>query len=160
MEWKSFELRPEGVEVPPKTPEYMERARAGVERLSQDYGIDMKWNSNSKHSRKAHEGAKYAEHQGKSNEFQEAVLVAQFQMNRDINDLDVLTDIARSIGLDTNAFRQSVEQHEFEHEVIADEEIAYQIGVTGIPCFIVENRGVMGVQSKEDLIALLDGSEM
>lgn len=64
IEWKAFELRPEGIERPEKSPEYLVQAKAGIEALGQKYGLLMIFNDKSKHSRLALEGAKFAEDQG------------------------------------------------------------------------------------------------
>jgi predicted DsbA family dithiol-disulfide isomerase len=157
VEWKAFELRPEGVELPEHPPEYMARARAGVEAMSKQYGIEMKWNDKSKHSRHALEGAKFAEAYGKSGEYHEAVFSAHFQQDKTINDIDTLVEIAGSIGLDAEAFRQALETREYEPAVLRDVEEAHAIGITGIPCFIAGNRGVMGAQSYESLLRLISG---
>lgn len=156
VEWKSFELRPEGVEMPPRPPEYMENVKAGVENLSRQFGVEMSLNRNSKHSRKAHEGAKFAEAQGKAQAYHEAVFVAQFQQEKNIDDMDTLVEIARSIGLDPDAFRKAVDSHQYEQVVLEDERLAQQIGVTGIPCIIVGNQGAMGVQTVEQIQQLLE----
>jgi predicted DsbA family dithiol-disulfide isomerase len=157
VEWRSFELRPEGIQVAPKTPEYYARARAGVEALSKQYQMDMKWNDKSKHSRLAHEGAKFAQVHGRANEYHNAVFAAQFQLDKDINDVENLVDIAEEIGLDASEFRKSLKSHQYLDEVVKNVDEAAEIGITGIPCFIVGNRGVMGVQSEEDLLRLLRG---
>ncbi|UOF89523.1 DsbA family oxidoreductase [Fodinisporobacter ferrooxydans] len=158
VKWKAFELRPEGVEVPPKPPEYMARAKAGVEALSKQYGIEMKWNDKSPHSRLALEGAKFAEEYGKGNVYHDKVFAAQFQQQKNINDRNVLVDIATEIGLDPEKFREALETRRYRSLVIQEHEEARQMGITGIPCFIVGNRGVMGVQSYESLKRLLDGT--
>ncbi|MFZ3580161.1 DsbA family oxidoreductase [Virgibacillus sp. DJP39] len=155
VEWKAFELRPEGVDIPAHTPEYMERAKAGVESMSKQYGIEMNWNDKSKHSRHALEGAKFADSQGKSNDYHEAVFRAQFQQEKAINDIDTLVGIAEAIGLDPVAFREALESRKHEPEVLDDIQEASQIGITGIPCFISGNKGVMGAQSYEDLVELI-----
>jgi predicted DsbA family dithiol-disulfide isomerase len=159
VEWKAFELRPEGVEVPPKTPEYIERAKAGVEALSEQYGLNMKWNDKSKHSRHALEGAKFADEQGLSNEYHEAVFRAQFQQTKNINDIETLVEIAKQIGLDESQFRQVLEDRRYEQKVLKENQEAQQLGITGIPCFISGNKGVMGAQSYESLLQLIEESE-
>jgi predicted DsbA family dithiol-disulfide isomerase len=158
VEWKAFELRPEGVEIPSKSPEYMERAKAGVEALSRQHNIVMKWNDKSKHSRLAHEGAKFAEEHGQANAYHDAVFSAQFQQEKDINDVSTLTDIAASIGLNSDAFLEALKAGRYRDAVEKDLNEAQQIGVTAVPCFIAGNRGVLGAQSYESLLRLLEGS--
>lgn len=159
VEWKSFELRPEGVDVPAHSSEYMERAKAGVESMSKQYGIEMKWNNKSEHSRHALEGAKFADAEGKTDAYHETVFRAQFQQDKAINDIDTLVDISESIGLDPVAFKQALESRKFESAVLSDIEEAGQIGITGIPCYISGNKGVMGAQSYESLVELINGGK-
>jgi predicted DsbA family dithiol-disulfide isomerase len=155
--WKSFELRPIGVDVPPKSPEYMERAWKNVDALAKSYGLSMQRNTESKHSRLAHEGAKFAEQQQKADAYIRAVFEAQWCMNQDVNDVEVLAPIAQSLGLDEQAFRDALDHHTFEGEVLKDAEDASAMGIHSIPCFIVGSQGVMGVQSKENLQHMLTG---
>lgn len=156
IEWKAFELRPEGVELPEHPPEYMARARAGVEAMSKQYGIEMKWNDRSKHSRHALEGSKFAEAHGLSNEYHEAVFKAHFQQDEAINDIDTLVRIGESIGLDAQAFRNALETRQYEEAVLNDVQEAHAIGVTAVPCFISGNRGVLGAQTYETLLQLIN----
>ncbi|HSU80750.1 MAG TPA: DsbA family protein [Candidatus Angelobacter sp.] len=157
VEWKAFELRPEGVDIPEHPPEYMARARAGVEAMSKQYGIEMKWNDKSKHSRHALEGAKFAEANGMGDAYHEAVFRAHFQQDKAINDVNTLVEIAGTLGLNAEAFRKALETREYESAVLRDTEEAQAIGITGIPCFISGNRGVMGAQSYESLLRLING---
>lgn len=156
VEWKAFELKPEGVETPPKSPEYMEQAKANVERMSQQYGIEMKWNDQSKHSRHALEGAKFAEEHDLGNEYHDAVFKAHFQQDKTINDIDTLVDIAEGLGLDAKAFREALDSRRYEQQVLDDVEEAHQLGITGIPCFVSGNQGVMGAQTYETLLKLIN----
>ncbi|GAX88924.1 DsbA family oxidoreductase [Effusibacillus lacus] len=113
-----------------------------------------------RHSRKAHEGAKFAIEQGKAKEYHEAVFRAQFQEERNIDNLDTLIEIAGSIGLDQTAFKEALESGKYEAQVLADTRLADQIGVTGVPCFVAGNRGAFGVQSYQALERLLEGKDL
>lgn len=159
MKWKAFELRPEGVEVPPKSNEYIQRAKAGVEAMSEQYGLDMKWNDKSKHSRHALEGAKYAEEQGLGNEYHDVVFAAQFQQNEDINDVDTLVRLGVAIGLNEQEFREVLESRKYRTAVLRDHQEAMQLGITGIPCFVSGNQGIMGAQNYDALKALVEDGE-
>lgn len=156
VEWKAFELRPEGVDVPPKSPEYMEQVKASIEAMSKQYGIEMKLNTKSEHSRRALEGAKFAKEFGNENEYHEAVFAAYFQQDEDINDVDVLVGIARKVGLDEILFRKMLENRSYEQAVLSDVREAHQLGITGIPCFVSGGRGVMGAQTYETLLKLVE----
>lgn len=157
VEWKSFELRPEGFEIPEKTPEYLAQAKLGIETLGQKYGLQMTFNEKSKHSRFALEGAKFAEEQGLGDKYHNVVFAAQFQEYKDINDLNVLTELAVQSGLDKEEFRQALVSKKYEEAVLQDIEEAQRIGIPGVPYFIVEGRTAFGAQSYEDLERLLLG---
>lgn len=157
VEWKAFELRPEGVELPEKSPEYLARAKAGIKALGQKYGLQMNFNEKSKHSRLALEGSKYAEEQGFGNEYHDAVFTAQFQEQKNINDLIVLSEIAAQIGLDQEEFKQALLTRRFKQAVAQDVAEAQRLGIQSVPCFIVDGRAVHGAQSYEALEKFLEG---
>jgi Predicted dithiol-disulfide isomerase involved in polyketide biosynthesis len=157
VEWKAFELRPEGIEIPEKSPSFIARAKAGIEALGQKNGLKMTFNENSKHSNLALEGSKYAEEHGLENAYHDAVFAAQFQEEKNINDLQVLTEIAVRIGLDREDFLNSLAARKYKKAVLADEEEAQRLGIHLIPCFIVDGLAVNGAQSYESLEKLLQG---
>jgi len=157
VEWKAFELRPEGLEIPPKSTEYLARAKAGLENLSRKYGLHMIFNDQSKHSRLALEGAKFAEEHGLGNEYHDAVFVAQFQEQKNINDPQVLTELAQQIGLDREEFLKVLVTRKYERAVSQDVDEAERLGISSVPCFIVEGHKAFGVQSYEALEKLLLG---
>lgn len=158
-EWKSFELRPEGIEIPEKSPKYLAQAKLSVEALGQKYGLQMTFNEKSKHSRMALQGAKFAEERGYGNAYHDAVFAAQFQEQKDINDLDVLTKIAVKIGLDQEEFRQAILSKRYEQAVLKDIAEAQNLGIQGVPYYIVNGRKAFGVQSYEALEKLLMGHD-
>ncbi len=158
VEWKAFELRPEGIELPEKPPEYLARAKAGIEALGRKYGLLMTFNDKSKHSRLALEGAKFAEEHGMGNEYHDAVFAAQFQKQKNINDLDVLTELAVQTGLDQEEFRKALVTRNYEQAVLQDVEEAHRLGIHTVPCYIVDGRAVYGAQSYETLEGLLQGN--
>ncbi len=155
VEWKAFELRPEEAELPEKSPEYLARAKAGVEALSKQYGLEMKWNRKSKHSRMALAGGKYAAEHGMANDYHEAVFRAQYQQEININDLSNLVEIADHLGFNKDEFREAVTSEHYQSLVLQDHAEAQNKGITGIPCFIFKNQGVMGAQSYESLVKLI-----
>jgi len=157
VEWKAFELRPEGIELPEKPPEYLARAKAGIEALGRKYGLLMTFNDQSKHSRMALEGAKFAEEQGMANQYHDAVFAAQFQKQKNINDLNVLTELAVQIGLDQEEFRKALVARTYEQAVLQDVAEAHRLGIHTVPCYIVDGRAVHGAQSYEALERLLQG---
>lgn len=157
VEWKAFELRPEGIDIPEKPPSFKARAKAGIEALGQKHGLKMTFNDKSKHSSLALEGSKYAETHGLGNAYHDAVFAAQFQEEKNINDPQVLTEIAVQIGLDQEDFFNSLKARKYREAVLADEKEAQRLGIHLIPCFIVDGRAANGSQSYQTLERLLQG---
>ncbi|SDI36604.1 Predicted dithiol-disulfide isomerase, DsbA family [Desulfosporosinus hippei DSM 8344] len=158
VEWKAFELRPEGVELPEKSPADIANAKARLEALGQKYGIYMTFNEKNKHSRLALEGSKYAEEHGLGNEYHDATFAAQFQESKDINDLSVLYGIAAQIGLDQEEFRDALVTKKYEQAVLQDLAEAKGLGIQSVPCFIIDNRALHGAQNYNSLEKFLKGT--
>ncbi len=70
----------------------------------------------------------------------DAVYDSYFEHGRDIGDLDVLVAIAEETGLDADEIRAQLEANAKQDAVISDVRRAYQIGVQGVPFFVVNER--------------------
>ena len=65
----------------------------------------------------------------------------------DISDINVLQEIAASVGLDTENFSSNLENPEFDAEVSADIDLARQYRLDGVPALVfAEKYLVMGAQ--------------
>jgi predicted DsbA family dithiol-disulfide isomerase len=149
LQWHSFELRPDG--APPMPPEYRKRIIAGrpmlQKRAREQYGLAMNPGPLDTNSRPALVLEKYAETQGKGATFHVAAMRAYWEQGRDIGDLAVLREVAEAVGLNTKDFEQILTSEAFNEQVNADEEMAHEYGLTGVPAIIFANRYlVMGAQ--------------
>ena len=96
---------------------------------------------------KAHRMAKWAESKGKGTEYGELLLKAHFLDHEKVSDVDVLATIAEQVGLSRDEALQVVEGSEFASDVLQDIEVARQIGVRGVPFFVVNDKyAVSGAQ--------------
>ena len=161
IQWKAFELRPEG--SPPIPPEYRARIEAGWPRVQQmareRFNVEMirPGLKNPGDSFLAHVGGKFAEQQGLGEAYHKAVFSAHWQTEQDIADPDTLVSIAGQVGLDESAFRQALTDPALAAEVRADEHWAMQNGLNGVPAFIFGNRYlVSGAQPVEVLRQVAD----
>jgi predicted DsbA family dithiol-disulfide isomerase len=57
----------------------------------------------------AFQGLEFAKDHRKGNEYNDAVFRAFFQQSRDIGRIDVLADIAKEVGLDSEQFRAALD---------------------------------------------------
>jgi len=99
---------------------------------------------------KAHRLAKWAEQQGKGIEFSEAVLKAYFIETKKINDIDVLANIIEEIGLSRDEAIVIANNADFTQDVQQDIQEAQQIGVRGVPFFVLNRKyAISGAQPQQ-----------
>jgi predicted DsbA family dithiol-disulfide isomerase len=107
-------------------------------------------------SRPAQELAKWAESEGKGEEFHRAVFRAYFADGKNIAIMDVLAALAESVGLPAGEARQVVLSGKFRQAVDADWERSRALGIDAVPTFIVGNRRIVGFQPYEVLAELVN----
>ena len=108
-------------------------------------------------SRRAHEAAHWAKHQGTFSEYNEALFRAFFERGEDISNVDVLSRLASDLGLDGNSLQQALDKDEYLESVLADEREAKKLGISGVPAFVANRKAALsGVQSVENLRKLIE----
>jgi predicted DsbA family dithiol-disulfide isomerase len=86
------------------------------------------------------------------NEVAALLFKANFEQGRNIGDHTVLLDIAAEAGLDRTVIAALLASDADKDAVSEEIEMARDMGVTGVPCFIVDSKyAVMGAQSVEVL---------
>lgn len=70
----------------------------------------------------------------------DAVYAAYFEHGRNIGNIDVLIDIAQAHGMDADTTRQHLEAGAMREDVLASALEGQQIGVSGVPFFIINAR--------------------
>lgn len=148
VEWHAFELRPQG--SPPIPSEYRARIEAGrpvfAARLKRDYGIEINQGPSEINTRTLHALKKYADAQGKGNEFHNAALDAYWMRARDVRDPGVLRELLAQVGLDTNP-EEILANDKYRQRVLEDEQFAYENEITGVPAFVFDQKYlVVGAQ--------------
>ena len=106
-------------------------------------------------SRLAQELGKWAESQPGGEAIHDALFRAYFVDSKNISDPDTLISIAESVGLDPRQAREVIEKRTHKDAVEADWEKSRRYGVTGVPTFVIGNRGVVGAQPYEALEELV-----
>jgi predicted DsbA family dithiol-disulfide isomerase len=162
VEWRPFYLYfdtpPEGRELP----EHVKRARAqgSEERLRQiaeSYGMDFVSTQRIHNTRIAHEATEYARVHGKSNEFHKVVFRKVYAEGQDPSQWDVLRSAAEEVGLHADEMQREVENEKYMAEVVDKVRWAYQIGVTGVPTYVINNRyAIVGAQPYEVFKSVLE----
>ena len=104
----------------------------------------------------AHRLIRWAKQAGKQEAVVEALFLAYWRDGKDVGDHKVLSEVATSAGMDGKEIVTLLSQDTDKREVMEEVEEAYQLGVQGVPTFIIDNRyGVSGAQEAEALAATL-----
>ena len=131
---------------------------ARVTGLAAELGLDYHLeNALSGSTFEAHQLLQLARVNGVQDALKEALLQAYFVDGVAISDRDALIGVAASVGLDPAEARAALEEGRFIDSVRGDEELASQLGATGVPFFVLDRRyGVVGAQPAEALLGALE----
>jgi predicted DsbA family dithiol-disulfide isomerase len=163
IEWKSFQLDPTTKSQPGKST---------YDYLAEKYGRDRQWSlemhENVTNLAKA-EGLEYnfdkaiiansfdahrlshlAKKYGKGNELEELIFKAYFTEGKDVSEIEALVDLGRNVGLDETEIRNMLASKQFKEAVQNDIIEAQQIGVRGVPFFVLDRKyAISGAQPNE-----------
>ena len=163
VRWRAFELRPEPAPTLDPNGEYLQRVwEASVYPMAQARGLSLKLPPVQPRSRKALEAAEAARERGRYDAMHHAPVRALFEEGRDIGDVNLLVELAVSIGLDGDEVRAELEAGRWTQRVVDDEQPAARIGVTGVPALVIGQAGaeqrflVSGAQPFEALVQAVD----
>ena len=165
--WRAYELDP-------SAPKQREDVTSNVERLAKKYrvpeaqaiammdrvigvgnaaGLELKLHdTKSGNTFDAHRVLHWALEQGKQAALKERMLKAYMTEGVVISDPDVLVALAKDAGLDETEARAVVDSDRYTADVRADENLARELGITGVPYFVLANKiGVSGAQPVETM---------
>ena len=155
-----FELRPEPQPTLRPEGEYLQRAWSqSVYPLARRMGVPIVLPpvSPQPHTHLAFEGYQYAREHGKGNEYNHRVLEAFFVEGRDIGDIGVLTKLAGEVGLDEQEFEDALRSRKYREAHRRALRHAYEeVGVSGVPLFVIGGRVLTGLQDRETLEAVIE----
>ena len=155
VEWRPFYLHfdtpPEGRELP----EHVKRARASgseerLRQIAESYGMEFISTKRIYNTRLAHEATEYARVHGMGNEFHKVVFRKVYAEGQDPSQWEVLRSAAEEVGLDADEMQREVEEEKYLATVVDKVRWAYQIGVTGVPTYVINSRyAIVGAQPYE-----------
>lgn len=170
VEWKSFQLNP-GMQTDTSINinEYLaqhkgmplEQAKAlnaQVTQMAKGEGLEYNFDKSVvANSFKAHVLTHFAKQFGRQDEVEELLFQSYFTEGKNIDDIEVVKDIAKQVGLDDVAYQKVVVDGSLDHEVKMDINEARQIGVQGVPFFVYDRKyAVSGAQPVELFIQTLE----
>ncbi len=119
-------------------------------------GLPYGRRTHSYNTRLAQELGKWADTQPGGFAIHDALYKAYFVQARNIGDLDILVELAQSVGLSADEARAVLTERRFRDAVDADWAKSRAYGVTGVPTFVAGEQGVVGAQPYEVLEQLLE----
>jgi predicted DsbA family dithiol-disulfide isomerase len=109
------------------------------------------------YSHLAFEGFQFAKEHDKGNDFNHRVLTAFFVESQDIGDIAVLTRLAGEVGLDEREFERALKSRNYRETHQRALRHAYEeVGVTGVPMFVIGSRTLTGLHDTETLAAVIE----
>lgn len=140
---------------------YYQRARENVQRLQEEYGVEMTVDlATGVDSFGAQQAALFVKKEyGEATfkEFHDAVFDALWQDGRDIGDPAVLAEIGESVGVESGALEAAVEDSSLEAELLERFSASKSAGVTGIPTFVYGDYVARGAVPPAQLRRLVEG---
>jgi predicted DsbA family dithiol-disulfide isomerase len=106
-------------------------------------------------SRMAQELGKFAEQEGKGDDFHHSVFRAYFADGLNIGLPSTLADISAKVGLGSESVQEVLEKRLFKEAVDKDWTRSYQKGVTAVPTFMMNGMALAGAQPYEKLVQLM-----
>lgn len=143
--WKSFLLRPY---VEPKPLEKFRRYTESWMRpaAQPDAGEFRVWATDEEppsHSIPSAVAVKAAERQGALPRYHRALMHAYFARNLNVSSRRVIEQLASECDLDMASFARDLEDPALAQQVIADHSEAVEMGISGVPCVVLEGGFLM-----------------
>ena len=126
-------------------------AQARMSRLMTEEGLPYGTRTTTYNSRLAQELAKFSETQPGGEKIHDALFQAYFVDNVNLAKIENLVTISEQIGLPTDKVISVLEDRRYREAVDADWQRSRELGVTGVPTFVIWNQCLVGAQPYEQL---------
>lgn len=132
-----------------------------VAAMAAEEGIDFQWQkANSGNSFNAHRIIHLAQSKGLGNEAKEAFFHAYMTEGLSIGEREVVEEIASRIGLDHAEVEYVLDNDVFADFVRHDESLAGQIGISGVPFFVINQKyALSGAQPRDVFLNALQSAQ-
>lgn len=170
IEWHSFELDPNAVtrpdlnatdhlaEIKGQTRDWAIEMQDYVSNTAAEVGLTFNLDKSVvANSFNAHRLIQLAKSEGLGDQIEEQLFIAYFTEGKNIDDQAVLTAIGVTAGLEEIAINVMFGTDAFTDDVRRDEQIAQQIGISGVPFFIFDQKlAVSGAQPPETFLGAME----
>ncbi len=170
LRWHPFELNPQMSEEGENlrehlaakygtTPEGSRQARARLTELGAELGFAFNYADDMRmyNTFRAHQLLHWAGTQGRQHALKMALFAAFFTHRRDVNDIEVLAEVAASIGLPKASALAVLTEGRFAEAVREEEAFWTSRGITGVPAMVFDQRYLLvGAQGAETYKRILE----
>jgi predicted DsbA family dithiol-disulfide isomerase len=155
IEWRGLEIHPE---TPPEgqtledmglNPHYIDMVIENVNKLAAEIELELKSPPKISNSKRALVLAEYAKENGKFYEYHCEVFKTYWQDQKDIGNIDVLSDIVDQIGLDSKEAQNYLEEERAKEKIKRFHLEARSLGIDGVPTFVIGTIIIEGAQPYE-----------
>jgi predicted DsbA family dithiol-disulfide isomerase len=169
VRWRPFRLDPT---IPPAgidRNEYLAAKFGAVEAVEDSHrhlaergkeeGIEYRFDriTRSPNTVDAHRLIHWSAAEGAQEDMVERLFAAYFSEGLDVGDAEVLAELAGDVGLASGKIAERLAGEDDRDLIVGEIENAYRIGVTGVPCFIVDRRlAVTGAHPPEVLVQAIE----
>ena len=162
IQWKPFQLNPDMPAEGMDRREYLEWKFGGREGAIKVYGeiaktaeatgLDIAFEKikRTPNTLNSHRLIRWAQVEEKQSAVVSQLFKRYFREGQDISDIDVLVDVATTVGMDGDLVRRLLDGDSDLAETIAEDKKAREMGVQGVPCFIIgASYAVQGAQNTD-----------
>ena len=165
--WKSFQLDQELSKTEPidakdyfakkgYSEEQVAAMKPRLAEMGQAAGITFNEGNIMINTGDAHRLIQFAQSKGLGNEIEEALFKAYFTDNKNVADYTTLAEIGEELGLNKAEILAMLDSDAYVFEVASDVLDARNIGVTGVPFFVVDRKyALSGAQPVEYFVSAL-----
>ena len=151
LTWRGFEVRP-----PPEPPlDPRETSWSEYQSHALEYaravGVEMRAPRMVPWTRKAHELSLHASDQDCSDALRSALFRAHFVDGLDIGRIDVLVELARTVGLEGSGTKAALDVDHWAAQVVSDRALALENEVAGVPTIMVGGARLEGLRSMNEI---------
>ena len=136
----------------------LEAMYLNMKSLMDEEGLAYGRRTHTYNSRLAQEVAKWAETQPEGERLHGALYAAYFVEGLNISDREVLLDLVGRVGLDAGVAAVVIDERTFSPAVDEDWSLSRSYGMTGVPTFVADGRGVVGAQDYMVLQQLVEAA--
>ncbi len=133
---------------------------AHLKNVAEGLGLPFGNREKTYNSRLAQELGKWAESQGKGDEFHHTVFQAYFADGLNIGEITTLIKVGKTIGLPEGDMRHVLETQAYKSAVDSDWARAYQMGITAVPTFMINQQVLVGAQPYNVLVNFMESNHI